>query len=97
MLLALAGAFERTGDVWSLTGAAGALAESAVTAASLRLAEGARGEPDDVAVDVAFDRLDLNELTGTGTRGARTDADVPLRVDRAPDTLLRAVGLTSRR
>lgn len=88
--LALGGTLERSGDSWRLTGVAGALERSEITAGTLRLAEGARGEPDDAAVDLAFGRLDLNELLGTGRRGSRTDADVPLRVDRAPDTLLEA-------
>lgn len=88
--LTLAGTLERQGDLWRLTDAAGALDESRITAGSLRLAEGARGKPDDVAVDLAFDRLDLNEALETGKRGSRPDADIPLHVDRAPDTVLRA-------
>lgn len=88
--LRLAGALERTGDLWRLRGLSGALGPAEVTAGSLRLAEGGRGEPDSVAVDLAFDRLDLNEVLGSGVRGRRVDADLPLRVDRAPGALVDA-------
>ncbi len=86
--LDLAGTVERTGDLWRLTDAAGALKGNAITAGSLRLTEGGRGTPDDVAADIAFDRLDLNGLLG-GASG-RADTDVPLDIDRAPDTLIDA-------
>jgi AsmA family protein len=88
--LTLDGSLERSGDVWRLANLAGALDSSGVRSGSLRLVEGARGRPDELAVELAFDRLDLNELLGSGRRGRRSDADIPLRVDRAPDTLLRA-------
>ena len=90
VLLALNGTLERTGDLWRLAGVTGALDRSEITAGSLRLAEGARGKPDDVSAEIDFDRLDLNELLGTGRRGSRTGADMPLHVNRAPDILLRA-------
>lgn len=88
--LTLAGTLERQRDLWRLTDATGALEGSGITAGSLRFVEGARGKPDDVALDLAFDSLDLNEALGTGKRGSRPDADIPLHVNRAPDTLLRA-------
>lgn len=82
--------------MWHWSEASGALGGAAVTSASLRLVEGARGEPDSVAADLAFDDLDLNDLLGDGPRGARTDADVSLDIARAPDTLV-AARLSARR
>jgi len=90
LALRLAGKLERRGDLWRLTEAAGTLNDSKIGAASLRLQEGTRGKPDDVAADIAFDRLDLNQLMGAGGRGSRPDADIPLGIDRAPDTLIEA-------
>lgn len=94
--LRLSGTLEHTGPVWHWSDASGGLSGAAITSASLRLVEGGRGEPDSIAADVAFDDLDLNEVLGEGPRGARTDADVPLDIARAPD-LLGAVRLSARR
>ena len=93
--LRLSGPFEHEGDLWLLKGAAGALDDSAISAATLRLKEGGSGQPDDVSVDADFDRLDLGKLLGAGRGGGRADADVPLDIDRAPGTLL-AVRLAAR-
>lgn len=92
----LSGTLEHAGPVWHWNDASGVLSGAAIASASLRLVEGGRGEPDSVAVDLAFDDLDLNELLGEGPRGARTDADLPLDIARAPDTLV-AVRLSARR
>ena len=86
--LRLAGTLERSGGDWSLTGGTGALNGSEVQAASLHLVEGDGGKPDRVEADLAFARLDLNELLGSGQRGRRTGADILLRVDPDPDTLV---------
>ena len=86
--LSLSGPFEHQGDVWLLKEAAGALDNSAISAATLRLKEGGSGQPDDVSVAADFDRLDLGKLLGAGRGGGRADADVSLNVDRAPGTLL---------
>ena len=86
--LRLSGPFEHQGDVWLLKEAAGAMDNSAISAAMLRLKEGGPGQPDDVSVGAGFDRLDLGKLLGTGRGGGRTDADMPLDIDRAPGTLL---------
>jgi uncharacterized protein involved in outer membrane biogenesis len=85
--LQLAGALERSGDLWKLTDAKGRIDEAALTAPLLQLLEGARGKPDSIKAEVAFDRLDLNAMLGEGQRGRRSDADLSLAVDRAPDTL----------
>ena len=88
--LSLAGAFERQGDLWTLADGAGALNDGKISDANLRLQEAPHGKPDEISAELAFDRLDLNELLGTGARGKRTDADMSLAVDRAPDTLVEA-------
>ncbi len=86
--LSLSGPFEHKGDLWLLTEAAGALDNGAVSAATLRLQEGGDGRPDDVSVEAAFERLDLDKLLGAGRGGGRTDTDLPLAVERSPDTLI---------
>lgn len=86
--LRLAGAFEHRGELWRLSDGHGLLNTGEITKAALRLNEGAGGRPDDVMADIEFDRLDLTELLGTGARGKRSGADVPLQVERTPDTLV---------
>ena len=88
--LHLTGDFERQGDLWRLSDAFGALDSGSVMSATLRLHEGGNGRPDDVQVALEFDRLDLNNLIGAGARGKRSGADMPLNVERAPDTLVKA-------
>ena len=88
--LQLKGPFERSGDLWRMTDASGRLDDAAFTAPLLQLREGARGQPDAVKAEVAFGRLDLNALLGEGRRGSRSNADLSLAVDRAPDTLVEA-------
>lgn len=88
--LQLKGPFERSGDLWRLTDASGRLDDAAFTAPVLQLREGARGKPDAVKAEVVFGRLDLNALLGEGQRGSRSNADLSLAVDRAPDTLVEA-------
>lgn len=85
--LSLSGPFEHQGDLWLLTGAAGALNGGAVSVATLRLNEGGAGRPDDISMDAAFDRLDLGKLLGAGRGGDQADADMPLAIDRSPGTL----------
>ena len=88
--LRLAGTLEHEGPRWQLSQASGALNEDKVTAAGLKLVVGPRGGADDLAVDLAFDRLNANALFGAKTKSGSSDADVPLGVDRAPDTLIAA-------
>ena len=85
--LRLAGTLEHSNEIWSLSAAKGALEEQPFTGGSVRLAEGAGQGPDDLAVQVAFDHLDLNELLGAGARGKRSGGDMQLPVDSAPGTV----------
>jgi AsmA family protein len=88
--LQLAGQLQRDGDLWSLTGATGELKDDPLTAASLRLREGSKGKPDEVATNIAFSRLDLSGLLRGGSGGGTSDADIPLDVARSPDPLIDA-------
>jgi uncharacterized protein involved in outer membrane biogenesis len=90
LTLHLDGPFEHREPVWRLHDAQGQLGQDEVTAATLDFTEGARDKPDRVDVDLAFATLNLNELLGTGTKGKRAGADMPLAADPAPDTLVHA-------
>ncbi len=93
--LRLSGPFEHEGDVWLLKEAAGALDDSAINAAMLRLKDGGSGQPDEVSLNADFDRLDLGKLLGAGHGTGKPGADMPLDIDRTPGTLL-DVRLTAR-
>ena len=86
LALRLEGPFEHTGLLWLWEGAAGTLERDRVRSATIRFVE---GRPDDVQVALAFETLDLNALFGEGQRGKRQDADIPIGVEAAPDTLVR--------
>jgi AsmA family protein len=88
--LRLAGPCEHDGLLWHLGQASGALNKDTITAADLKLVEGLNGKPDDVTVDLAFIRIDVDALLGGKKKGPAAGADVPLSVDRAPDTLIAA-------
>jgi AsmA family protein len=88
--LRLVGRFEHDGPLWHLSEASGALNEDTITAADVTLVEGLHGKPDDVSVDLAFERLDVNVLLAAKKKAPVADADVPLTVDRSPDTLIAA-------
>ena len=88
--LHLTGPFEHQGDRWQLTEATGRLDDMPFSAPRLIIVEGGRGQPDVVTAEMSFPRLDINALLGEGRRGNRGRADLPLAVDRAPDTLLSA-------
>ncbi len=87
--LALDGRFDRQGDVWRLSEAAGDLAGEAVTLRLAEFTEGARGEPDSIVLDLGFGRLDLNRRLGRGRPAGSTDADLPLTISATPDPLIR--------
>ncbi len=87
--LDLAGDFQHLGDLWKLNEATGSLNANPISTASLRFTEGSNGKPDDVEVDLAFDRLDLDGLLGSGGAG-KSDADIGFDFLRAPDTLIAA-------
>lgn len=88
--LYLDGGFKHTGPEWRLSDAVGQLGQDEVTKATLVLDEAPRGKPDRVGVDLDFATLDLNELLGSGVKGKRSGADMPLQVDRVPDPLIKA-------
>jgi len=85
--LRLTSTLEHLNELWSLSAVKGALEEQPFTGGSVRLVEGAEQRPDDLAVQVAFDHLDLNELLGAGTRGKRSGGDMQLPIDSAPSTV----------
>ncbi len=86
--LRLAGPFEHDGPLWHVSQASGALNGDTITAADVKLIEGQHSKPDDLTVDVALSQLDANVLLAARKKGPVADADVPLTVDRAPDTLI---------
>ncbi|MBR0679933.1 AsmA family protein [Roseomonas eburnea] len=91
--IALSGRATRSGDVWRLTEAEGALDGAPFAAPLLELTEGGRGQPDAIVVTMDFTRLDVNRLLGArpqGSNQASGDADLPLVVPEMPDPLLRA-------
>lgn len=88
--LRLAGMLERSGDHWRVRDATGSLGGAAITGGRLRLDEGARGQPDRLAFDLPFGRLDLNRLLGGASSGRPGEADLSLAVDRSPDMLVSA-------
>jgi uncharacterized protein involved in outer membrane biogenesis len=90
--LKLAGPFHHAGDLWRLTDASGEISDAAFAAPRLELTEGASGQPDAIAAEVDFTRLDLNALFGAPPEqagGNRGDADMPLTFAVAPDPQLR--------
>lgn len=88
--LRLVGSFKHDGPLWQVSQASGALNKDIITAADVKLVEGAHRKPDDLTVDLAFDHLDANALLAAKKNGPAANADVPLTVDRAPDTLIEA-------
>ncbi len=88
--LRLDGRLTHSGALWWLRDASGTLEEATVLRSSLRLVEGVGQQPDALAVDVAFDRLDLNEMLGKGEPGSRSQADMSLSLTHAPGTLVDA-------
>ncbi len=88
--LKLSGAFTHQDPVWSLENAAGQLEGSRIKSVTLRLTEGTGRMPDKVEVRLGFAALDLNALLAADPGGKKGGADMPLGVDRAPDTLIEA-------
>ena len=88
--LHLDGEFEHAGPSWRLMDGKGQLQQDEITAATLGFVEGARGQPDRVELDLGLATLNMNDLIGQGARGKRSGADLPLTVERDPDTLVKA-------
>ena len=80
----LAGALTREGGHWKLSDATGKLAGNAFTG-TLGLEEAARGQTDDISLDLAFPQLDLDPiLAGTRKPGSAKSADwrtLPLQLE----------------
>ncbi|TCZ58573.1 AsmA family protein [Roseicella aquatilis] len=74
--------------VWQLAEGKGQLAGEAVAIRLARFTEGTPGQPDAVALDLGFGRLDLNRRLAAGRRAGAAEADLPLEVSAAPDPLL---------
>ncbi|WP_419897531.1 AsmA family protein [Roseomonas sp. USHLN139] len=87
MPLRLEGSLTRQGRLWDLAEARGALGGSTLTEGRIRLREGAPRQPDQLTLELGFDRLDLNALLAGGDAPGG-HADLPLLVDPAPGTLL---------
>ncbi|ONG58867.1 hypothetical protein BKE38_01280, partial [Pseudoroseomonas deserti] len=87
MPLRLEGVLTRHDRQWELAEARGALGGSTLTEGRIRLREGGPRQPDQLALELGFDRLDLNALLA-GRDAPPGHADLPLAVDPAPGTLL---------
>ena len=83
----LTGALTRSDAVWTLTDATGRLDDSILTPSMLRFVDGGHGHPDDVTLDLAFERMNLDRLLAGRARG--TGSDAPMRVEPDPDPRLR--------
>jgi len=88
--LELAGTFDRQGPVWRINAPFGELDGASFTGRRLQLTEGARGEPDAIALDLAFSRLDLNRIlrAAGGAAEGEGEVDLPLASFMAPDPLM---------
>ena len=88
--LQLSGQMTHEGPVWHLQQATGLLGQGAIEKADLRLDEGRadEGVPDKVRVVIDFDQLDLDGLVAG--KAGDGGADMSLRVDRAPSTVVDA-------
>jgi uncharacterized protein involved in outer membrane biogenesis len=91
--LDLTGALTRSDAVWTLTDATGHLDDGALAASTLRLVDGGHGHPDDVTLDLAFERMNLDRLLAVRGRGAGSDATMQVETD--PDPRLQ-IHLTAR-
>jgi uncharacterized protein involved in outer membrane biogenesis len=91
--LKLDGKLDKQGDNWRVAPASGALADNAFRG-TVALAEGGRGKPDDIALDLGFARLDLAQLVPPDPDAKATDwrqADfMALRPDEKPGATLSA-------
>ncbi|MBV8538365.1 MAG: AsmA family protein [Alphaproteobacteria bacterium] len=84
--LRLAGPFEKTGDHWQITHGDGHLPAGNFNG-DVTLDEGARGQPDGVGLNLAFDRLDVSTLLA-GNQGS--GKPMSLQPDPSPGALFDA-------
>jgi AsmA family protein len=81
----LAGTFDRQGRVWRVSAAYGEMDGAAFTGRLLQLTEGALGEPDTIAMELAITRLDLNRvLRAAGQEEGGVDLPLGIFGARAP-------------
>lgn len=83
----LAGTLDRQGDRWHLASARGRVAGNPFDG-DLQLDEGARGEPDALAITLRFDQLDL--MSVLAAQGRAEASDMSLQVDPRPGVTLDA-------
>ncbi|WP_119302576.1 AsmA family protein [Dongia deserti] len=76
--LSIGGILRRDGDLWSLAAAKGQVKQSDFSGA-LSLNEGESGQPDDIALDLAFSTLDIDDLARSFAGG-----DGPPRLSAIP-------------
>lgn len=87
--IALSGHAVRDHALWRVNAIEGSLFDAPFTGRLLEMREGAEGEPDAIAADLDFSRLDINRiLAGPRDQGGDDDADVPLVVLARPDPRL---------
>jgi uncharacterized protein involved in outer membrane biogenesis len=81
--LSLAGILRRDGDLWSLAAAKGTAKQSDFSG-RIAINERGHGEPDDIALDLDFSTLDLDDLAASfdGGKGAPNLAALPLQPGR---------------
>ncbi len=91
--LDLAGSLTRSDAVWTLTDATGSVDDCTLSPSMLRFVDGGHGHPDDVTLDFAFERFNLDRLLSV--RGRSIGSDAPMRVEADPDPRLQ-LHLTAR-
>jgi hypothetical protein len=80
----LSGALTRSDALWTLADAAGRVDDSTLDPSMLRFVDGGHGHPDDVSLDLAFQRLDLERLLAGRESGAGSDGSMPVARDPDP-------------
>jgi hypothetical protein len=91
--LDLAGSLTRSDAVWTLTDATGSVDDATLSPSTLRFVDGGHGHPDDVTLDLIFERINLDRLLAA--RGRSTVSDSTMGVEAEPDPRLQ-LHLTAR-
>ena len=84
--LDLTGTLTRSDTDWTLSDATGRLDDNVLAPSTLRFVDGGHGHPDDVALDIVFERMNLDRLLSGRDRG--TGSNAPTRVASNPDPRL---------